>query len=145
MFDRFLHVRRAGGFTPELFDVFCASAELFSSHASKLLELLPRLSIHEGHDPGVYVFGPASLSPDRTIATLPLGGSVSHGARSMIEIGYAHLLWVHMPMDAVDGMDQGRTEGDDTQWWPLHQPPGFAHLDPDVRAHMLSKLSQLRR
>lgn len=145
MFDRFLHLRRAGGFSPKLFDVFCASAELFSSHAKKFVELMPRLSSYVVGDPGAYVFGPPSLSPDGTIATLPVGGSVPHGARSMVEIGYAHLLWVHMPMDAVDGMDQGSTEGGVTQWWPLHQPPEFAHLDPKLRADMLSKLSRPRR
>ncbi len=140
MANRQLHIRHPSGFSDEVFDVFCASAEVFVAHAEALLRVFRRLPTNRDHPQTAYLFGSPSLSQDRRTASISITGEWTIATRSAIEIGLAHLLWVHLPIEVLDGLEQGRTENGEATWWPPHQPPGYAHLDPDFRARMLSML-----
>lgn len=135
---RQLHIRHPSGFSDDVFDVFCASSEVFVAHAEALLRIFRRLPHNRDHPQTIYEFGSPLLSHDRRMASITISGESTLATRSSIEIGLAHLLWVHLPIGVLDGLEQGRTENGETFWWPPHQPPGYAHLDPEFRAKVLS-------
>lgn len=140
MQERQLHVRQPAGFDDATFDVFCASADIFMAHANALLQVWHRLPGKAGDPVVTYSFERPVLNADRTIASLTIAGEQTLGTRASIEIGSAHLLWMHFPIQALEGMDQGRTEHGKTEWWPLHQPSGVASLDPEWRKRYLAAM-----
>lgn len=140
--NRWMHVRQPAGFSPETFDVFCASAEIFVAHARALLKNWRRLPDNEDHPPIEYVFFPPELSDDRQVASLPIGGRSTLGTRLSIENLCSYMLWQYLPMHFMEGLDEGLTETIDSAqgpktYWRL--PASAIHLtnaDPELRRRL---------
>ena len=137
--NRWLHLRRDDGFTEELFDVFCAGSEVFVAHAIALLRVWRRLPWNRSHPEIEYAFFPPELSPDRKVATLPIGGPSTVGTRAAIENGLSYLLWQHIPAKFMAGVAEGLTEtldsssGSQTSWRAPATGITFSNTDPELR------------
>jgi len=135
--NRWLHIRQPAGFSAEMFDVFKANAEIFIAHANALLSVWHRFP---GNSVAPrYSFFPAELSQDLTVATLPIGGESTLGARAAIENANSYLLWQHFPMQFMEGLEEGLTEtfdqsvGSTTNWRTPAPSITFMHADPEFR------------
>lgn len=135
--NKWLHLRQASGFSPEMFDVFKANSEVFVAHAEALLSVWHRFPNNDLAPD--YFFFPAELSQDLTIATLPICCESSVGTRSAIENGCSYLLWQHFPMSFMEGLEEGITETIDrsvgltTNWRIPSHTISFMHADPEFR------------
>lgn len=140
--NRWMHVRRADGFTDELFDVFVAGSEVLVAHANALLSVWHRLPSNADHPRINYTFYKPYLSADRKTATLPIGGSQTLGTRAAIENGLSYLLWEHIPGRFMEGIDEGLTEtidsskGPQTFWRAPATGIAFMNADPELRKYL---------
>jgi hypothetical protein len=107
--DRWMHLRRPGGFSDRHFDIFRASAGVLAAYAAAFLREASTL-IGEGHPPLEYTFFPAEISPDRRMMTLPIGGARTLGSRAYIENAASYLLWQRLPHQILGELEEGITE-----------------------------------
>jgi hypothetical protein len=130
MQDRWLHIRQPAGFSEEMFRVFCASAEVFVAHASALLRVYKQLPRRSAHSDVQYTFHAPELSSDKTVASLRISGANTVATRSDIEIGCCYILWQFFPTSFMSGLEQGRTEEGNTQWWQPWSSIAIQNADP---------------
>jgi len=137
--NRWMHLRQPADFSAEMFDVFCASAEIFVAHARALLKNWRRLPNNEDHPQIEYVFFPPELSKDCQVASLPIGGGSTLGTRHSIENFCSYMLWQYLPIPFMEGLDEGLTEtidstqGPKTYWRLPAQGIRFTNADPELR------------
>ncbi len=137
---RSLLVRSKVPFSPAAFDAFCAGAELIANHAKKLFEVWHRIPYYAGYGRLEYVFGAPYLNEERTVAAVDISGDWTLASRSMIEMECAIYLWRWLPDEMIEGMEQGRTEGGKTSWWPIHGGVTHAHLVPELRKRIYPRV-----
>lgn len=108
--NRWLHVRLADGFSDKDWESFRVHCRVWRAWVEALLANWKGL----GHDyePPQYEFFPPELSPDRTIASLPIGGDWTVGSRATIENGLSYMLWCFMPIETQLKLEEGITEPD---------------------------------
>jgi hypothetical protein len=82
--NRWLHLRRREGFTPEAFERFRAHCRVVRAYVEAVLE---NWSHFESYPAPRYEFYEPELSADRRIATLPLGGEQTLGTRNQARSG----------------------------------------------------------
>ena len=134
-----MRLRQPAGFSNEVFEVFCASCESFKAYANALLANWHRLPGKANHASITYTFFPPELSSDQTIASLPIGGGQNLGTRAAIENVSSYMLWQHLPMEFMEGLEEGLTEtinplnGLQTYWRLPAQSIGFVSADPELR------------
>jgi len=116
-----------------MFEVFCASAEVFVAHASALLHVYRRLPRRSDHPEVRYTFHAPELSTDKTVASLKISGDNTVGTRADIEVGCSYILWQYFPMHFMEGLQQGRTENGATQWWEPWSSISIPNADPEFR------------
>jgi hypothetical protein len=105
--NRWLRLRRPGGFSDADFQLFEVQARLLVAYATELLAEWTALG--KGAPPA-YEFFPAVLSDDRTVASLPIGGANSLGSRAEIENGASWMLWQFFSREFMVGVEEGLTE-----------------------------------
>lgn len=116
--NRWLHLRHPEGFDEVRFDAFCAFCRIWG----KLVEayLADRRHIMGLVGEIEYVVFPPTLSEDRKIASLPLGGSNTIGSRSFFEDHHWRRAWenfdVHFLMEAEEGITEDCGKGMHTNW-----------------------------
>ena len=108
--DRWLHLRHPSGFSAEQFALFVAHAAIFQGYVEALLQNWQALPFHAGHPSLSYVFFPPTLSGDRLVATLPLGGARTLGTRAQIENLSSYMLWQFFPPEFLKDLEEGVTE-----------------------------------
>ena len=119
--NRWLHLRHPQGFTDEDFERFRAHCEVWQAYVSAVLANWSLLVTNTGQAPN-YIFFEPELSPDRKIATLPVGGDSNLGSRSMFENGASRMLSEYFPWDFKQQLEEGLTEtinrqkGPQTYW-----------------------------
>lgn len=140
--NRWMRLRQPRGFSDLEFDVFRASCEIVAAYADSLLANWRRLPLRGNDAPVSYVFFPPELSADRTVASLPIGGAQTLGTRAAIENFCSFMLWQHLPMRSMDGLEEGLTEtidpeqGPSTHWRLPMKEIGFLNADPEWRKRM---------
>jgi hypothetical protein len=123
--DRWLHLRHPSGFSAEQFALFVAHAAIFRAYAEALLQNWQSLPFNAGHPSVSYVFFPPTLSTDRLVASLPLGGARTLGTRARIENLSSYMLWQFFQPEFLKDLEEGVTEtidssaGPCTNWRPL--------------------------
>jgi hypothetical protein len=137
--NRWMRLRQPARFTDDTFDVFCASCESLKGYANALLANWHRFPGHSTHPSVAYTFFSPELSADRTIASLPIGGGQLLGTRVAIENMCSYMLWQHLPMEFMEGLEEGLTEtidpskGFQTNWRLPSPSIGFIKADPELR------------
>ncbi len=121
--DRWLHLRLPRPFTEAEVEMFRAHAAVFRAYVDA--SLAAWRSFGFGHDAPTYVFFPTELSADRTVATLPIGGTWTLTSRALFETGAAYLLWQHLPYELQAVAEEGLSEEHDgereTHWRPARR------------------------
>lgn len=154
--NRWLHVRAPEPFTDADFDRFAAGCDIWRRYVEATLAVWNRLG--NDYDAPRYEFFAPTLSEDRRVATLPVGGAWTLGSRAIFEDAGSRLLWQHFPLAFVRDGEEGLTESIDgrpvTHWRPLARPAGWrpeGALDADdveaiVEAHHHpDRLSSVKR
>lgn len=130
-------LRQPAGFNSETFKIFCADCEVFAAYCRALLKHQRLFGRGPGHPEIEYVFFPAEISEDRTIVSLPIGGNSSLATRSELENTASFMLWQHLPMAFMEGLEEGLREnlsGTLSTSWRLPSPSiGFIKADPELR------------
>lgn len=106
--NRWLHLRNPDGFSE-------AEWTLFQAHCRVWVDLVKSLlanwtALGHSYEPPHYEFFEPELSPDRTVATLPIGGGWTVGSRATIENGLSYVLWWYMPIGLQLKLEEGLTE-----------------------------------
>jgi hypothetical protein len=118
--DRWLHLRHAEGFSPEMFERFRSGCVLWDAYVQANIRERERLGTNDGTPR--YVCFPPELSPDRRVASLPVAGHQTLGSRARFENGASYLLREFFPFEFGKGLEEGLTEdlgdgrGPQTSW-----------------------------
>jgi hypothetical protein len=104
--NRWLRLRHPEGFSDDMFARFRAGARVWAAYVAAVLA--------EEYRPGdvqYQVFEP-EISADRTVVSLPIGGTQTLGSRSDFEDVHAYLLSRFMPLEFRRDLEEGITEPD---------------------------------
>lgn len=115
MHHRQLHLKHPDGFDDDMFARFEAGCRVWAAYVHAVLaEDLHKL----GHVD--YIIDPPTLSKDRTIATLPISGPWTVGARAHFEDNASFMvrefLPIHFVLNAEEGLTEDRGDGPKTSW-----------------------------
>ncbi len=117
---RRLHLKHPDGFDEEMFRRFEAGCRVWSAYVHAVL----KESLHQVGEVE-YQIGPATLSEDRTIASLTIQGEWSVGARAHFEDAGSFLLREFMlfpfALGLMEGLEEERGEGEVS--WRSAYPP----------------------
>ena len=119
--DRQLHLKHPDGFDDDMFARFKAGCRVWTAYVHAVLaEDLHQLGQVE------YVVGDPTLSTDRTIATLPISGDWTIGARAHFEDAASPMLYEFLPFHFVihthEGLTEDRGDGPQTSWRKALKP-----------------------
>lgn len=132
--NRWLHLRHAEGFSDDLFRRFEAGCRLWLSFAHASIDEHQRLGEPFGEVD--YRAGPPTLSADRRVATLPVGGPWTLGSRSAFENGSAwmlsHFMFVWDELKLEQGLTEDTGGGASTSWRPVVLPARLAATRGDL-------------
>lgn len=135
--SRWMCLRQPKGFNAEMFDVFVSSSEIFVAYVNASLRNWNTIKRRPGTTFVEYVFFAPELSRDRSIASLPIGGSSTLDTRSAFENGASFMLWQHLPSEFMDGLHEGLTEDfghGESENWRIPAPSiGFSNASPQLR------------
>lgn len=107
--NRWLHVRHPSTFSAEEFELFKALCRVFRAYVeASLAEWL----LLGGHEAPHYEFFEPTLSSDRKVATLPVGGEWTLGTRAEFENFKSYMLWERFPLPLRFQLEEGITEPD---------------------------------
>jgi hypothetical protein len=107
--NRWLHVRHPRGFTPEQFDCFKAHCRVWQAYVEAVLREWEHFRDYPAPR---YEFFEPTLSADRRVATLPVGGEWVLGTRAEFENAGSRLLWERFPLEFQLELEEGITEPD---------------------------------
>jgi hypothetical protein len=141
--NRWMRLRRLGGFTAEDFDCFSAHTEAFVAYAQSWLRNWHRQPRAASSPTIEYVFFPPEISDDGTVVSLPIGGQTSLGTHAALENGSSFMLWQFLSMTCMEGLEEGITEtidsrfGERTNWRQPFTAISFVNANPEFRARTL--------
>jgi len=125
--NRWIHLRHPSGFDEARFRAFRAHYEVWKAYCRAVVTNWSALPLLRGPAPQLVFFEP-TLSDDRKTISIPLGGSSSLEARSVLENEASRLLWQFFLVDFLMDLEEGRTEdlgtgeGATTRWWRVLKP-----------------------
>jgi hypothetical protein len=105
---RWLRLRHPKGFSPEMFERFRSGCVLWDAYVQTSIRERERLGATDGA-PCYVCFSP-ELSPDRRVASLPVGGHQTLGSRARFENGASYLLREFFPFEFGKDLEEGLTE-----------------------------------
>ena len=131
--NRWFLLRHPEGFPEPLFRAFRAQCRIWRATLEATVESWDDLSYGRLAVPKPrYEFGEPDLSEDRTIASLALGGELSHGAMKILEDDFPHALMHDFPLWFRLDLELGRRDllgwFPETRWWPAVDPEKAAEL-----------------
>lgn len=136
--NRWLHIRLSRPFTDEEFACFAAQTKIWVEYVKATLSVWE--SLNHGYAPPRYIFFEPELSEDRRVCSLPVGGEVALGPRSMFENSASSLLWQHFPIATLIDLEEGLTEdlgsGPVTNWRPAVK----SHQEDPLMKRLLGRL-----
>ncbi|ACY14218.1 hypothetical protein [Haliangium ochraceum] len=112
--NRWLHLRHPRGFDDAHFAIFRAHCEIWKAHCVATLKQWRHLPLMSGEAPGYLYFDP-TLSSDRRIASLPIGGDYTAGSRATFENASSKLLWQYFLLDFQLELEEGLSEMRDSE------------------------------
>ena len=143
--NRWMRLRRPGGFTAADFDCFSAHSEAFVAYAQSWLKNWHRKPGETDSARVEYVFFRPEISEDKTVVSLPIGGQTVIGTRAALENGSSYMLWQFLPANCMEGLEEGftetssATEGEQTHWRQPFKAIAFVNADPALRARTVRK------
>ena len=132
------------GFSPESFAIFRTSCDVFAAYCRATVQHQEVFGRGPEHPPIECVFFPPEISKDAKIVSLPIGGVSSLATRSSLEDMASYMLWQHLPVEIMTGLEEGLKEnitGEYTTNWRLAAPSiGFIKADPELRRRCFPRL-----
>lgn len=125
--NRWLHLRHPDGFSEQDFVQFQAHCRIWRAYTQAVLAEWTVLEPKHANVPR-YVFFEPTLSEDRRVATLPVGGAWTLGSRLTFENAASHLLSDFFPLQFKLNLEEGLTEtidaskGPTTHWRRILRP-----------------------